>query len=84
MFSLLIYGGDLFQKREELSLVQVMKEDVEEGGFIEGKDRIHLFSSKEVVCHLGIVPFRGMPEEPFPYGLLHLLSSGHVQTPGQK
>lgn len=84
MLSFLVLGGNAFQQREDLNLPQVLKEEVEEGGFIEGKDRIHLFSSKEVVCHLGIVPFRGMPEEPFPYGLLHLLSSGHVQTPGRK
>ena len=84
MFSLPIFGGNLFQKREEMNLVQVVKEEVEEGGFIEGEDRIHFSLLKKMVCHLGIVSLCGMPEEALQNGLLHLLSSGHVQTPGQK
>ena len=82
--SLLVLGGDALQKREDLNLAQILKEEVEEGGLIEREDRVHFPSTEKVICHPGIVSLRGMPEEPLQDRLLHLLSSEHVETPSQR
>jgi hypothetical protein len=72
VLSLLALGGNTFQEREDLDLAQIVKEEVEEGGFIKREDRAHLPVAEEVVSHLGIVSLRGMPKEPLQYGLLQL------------
>jgi hypothetical protein len=81
---LLIPGSDALQKREDLNLAQILKEEVEEGGLIEREDRVHFPLAEKVICHPGIVSLRGMPEEPLQDRLLHLLSSEHVETPSQR
>ena len=65
MLSLLLFGCDLFDERKNLNFLQIMKEEVKEGGFIQREDGIHLLAMKQVLCHLGVVSLRRVPKKSF-------------------